>query len=249
MADSSPLDIWNRRVQLAGYRLRKISGALDVGFTFTRNSQLRLGYETGRISLSHVTGTTDLQSSAERLGVSSIRYRYDRLDDPILPRSGGAIDLGVHWFDSYLNGNHDFPSSEITLSAFKPVSDPATVFLSASGGTDFNHRQQGLPSFSLGGPLRLAAYGRNEILSDQYFLFRAGYLHRLIVESPLFARKIYAIGVYEIGKAYGVPDESRLPTDVAAGFLLETAFGPVLIGGSYGDTGHRKIFFQLGRVF
>jgi NTE family protein len=248
-ADSSPLDIWNRRVQLAGYRLRKMSGALDLGFTFTRNSQLRLGYETGRISLSHVTGTTDLQSSAERLGVSSIRYRYDRLDDPIIPRSGGAIDFGAHWFDSYLNGNHDFSSAELSLSAFKPVSDPATIFLTASGGTDFYHRQQGLPSFSLGGPLRLAAYGRNEILTDQFFLFRAGYLHRLIEESPLFARKVYAIGVYEIGKAYGVPNESRLPTDAAAGFLLETAFGPVLIGGSYGDTGHRKIFFQLGRVF
>ena len=248
-ADSSPLDIWNRRVQLAGYRLRKVSGALDLGFSFTRNSQLRLGYETGRISLSHVTGTTDFQSSAERLGASSIRYRYDRLDDPTIPRSGGAIDLGVHWFDSYLNGNHDFASSEITLSAFKPVSDPATVFLTAAGGTGFDHRQEGLPSFSLGSPLRLAAYGRNEILTDQYFLFRAGYLHRLIDESPLFARKIYAIGIYEIGKAYGVPNQSRLPTDAAAGFLLETAFGPVLIGGSYGDTGHRKIFFQLGRVF
>jgi NTE family protein len=249
VADSSPLDIWNRRIQLAGYRVRKVSGALDLGFTFTRNSQFRLGYEVGRISLSHVTGTSDFQSSAERLGVSSIRYRYDRLDDPIIPRSGGAIDLGVQWFDSYLNGNRDFPSAELTLSAFKPVSDPATVFLSASGGTDFNHRQQGLPSFTLGGPLRFAAYGRNELLTDQYFLFRAGYLHRLINESPLFARKIYAIGVYEIGKAYGVPNESRLPTDAAAGFLLETAFGPVLIGGSYGDTGHRKIFFQLGRVF
>jgi NTE family protein len=248
-ADSSPLDLWNRRVQLAGYRVRKVSGALDFGVTLTRNSQLRVGYETGRISLSHVSGTTDLQSSADRLGVSSLRYRYDRLDDPIIPRSGGAIDLGVNYFDSYLNGNRHFASSEITLRAFKPVSDPATVFLTGSGGTDFNHRQQGLPSFNLGSPLRLAAYGRNEILTDQYFLFRAGYLHRLVDESPILARKIYAIGFYEAGKAYGVANESRVPMDGAAGFLLETAFGPVLIGGSYGDTGHRKIFFQLGRVF
>ena len=28
-----------------------------------------------------------------------------------------------------------------------------------------------------------------------------------------------------------------------------TAFGPVFIGGSVGDTGHSKWFFQLGRVF
>jgi hypothetical protein len=31
--------------------------------------------------------------------------------------------------------------------------------------------------------------------------------------------------------------------------LAETTFGPVLIRGSVGDTGHRKWFFQLGRVF
>ncbi len=33
------------------------------------------------------------------------------------------------------------------------------------------------------------------------------------------------------------------------GFLAETALGPFFIGGSVGDSGHRKWFFQLGRVF
>jgi hypothetical protein len=28
-----------------------------------------------------------------------------------------------------------------------------------------------------------------------------------------------------------------------------TALGPVFVGGSAGDTGHYKWFFQLGRVF
>jgi len=31
--------------------------------------------------------------------------------------------------------------------------------------------------------------------------------------------------------------------------LAETAFGPLVIGGSLGDSGHRKWYFQLGRVF
>jgi NTE family protein len=31
--------------------------------------------------------------------------------------------------------------------------------------------------------------------------------------------------------------------------LAETVIGPVFIGGSVGDTGHQKWFFQLGRVF
>jgi len=31
--------------------------------------------------------------------------------------------------------------------------------------------------------------------------------------------------------------------------IAKTFFGPFLIGGAYGDNGHRKIFFRLGRLF
>jgi len=31
--------------------------------------------------------------------------------------------------------------------------------------------------------------------------------------------------------------------------LAETVIGPLFVGGSVGDTGHHKWFFQLGRVF
>jgi NTE family protein len=41
----------------------------------------------------------------------------------------------------------------------------------------------------------------------------------------------------------------KLSGDFAAGLLGETIFGPIFIGGSVGDTGHQKWFFQLGRVF
>jgi len=66
--------------------------------------------------------------------------------------------------------------------------------------------------------------------------------------------KVYFSSLYEVARPYktqnpslnGFPD---LPMDVAAGMLVETLFGPVYIGGSWGDSGHRKIFFKLGRVF
>jgi NTE family protein len=66
---------------------------------------------------------------------------------------------------------------------------------------------------------------------------------------PLVGGKIYAIGAFEFAKVYGAQNESGFPSDFAAGVLAETAFGPLFIGGSTGDTGHRKWFFQLGRVF
>jgi NTE family protein len=47
----------------------------------------------------------------------------------------------------------------------------------------------------------------------------------------------------------GSTSSSKLPNDFTAGVLAETALGPFFLGGSLGDSGHRKWFFQLGRVF
>jgi NTE family protein len=95
----------------------------------------------------------------------------------------------------------------------------------------------------------LRAYGVNEVRGNQYYLFRAGYLHRLFTLPPFLGSGIYAISMYEVGKMFNAPGVSKLPNDVAAGILARTALGPLLIGGSIGDTGHAAWFFGLGRVF
>jgi NTE family protein len=67
---------------------------------------------------------------------------------------------------------------------------------------------------------------------------------------PFVGRNIYLVGYGEVGKMYGDPfGAPKLSGDGAAGVIADTAFGPIFIGGSVGDTGHRKWFFQLGRVF
>jgi hypothetical protein len=63
------------------------------------------------------------------------------------------------------------------------------------------------------------------------------------------ARALENSGAYEFGKRYGAPNESGFPNDFAAGVLAETVVGPVFLGGSIGDTGHDKWFFQLGHLF
>jgi len=97
--------------------------------------------------------------------------------------------------------------------------------------------------------VRLSAYGQNEFQGNQYYLFRVGYMHDLLTLPPFLGKKVYAVSAYEIGKMYGITTGTEFPNDVAAGFLAETAVGPFFIGGSVGDSGHRKWFFQLGRVF
>ena len=105
--------------------------------------------------------------------------------------------------------------------------------------------------FSLGGPTRLAAYGVNELLTNQYFLFQPGYIHRLTTLPPLLGKNVYLVTEYEIGKAYGdlATADSRLPMDGNVAVLFQTVLGPIVFGGAVGDSGHHKFYFQLGRFF
>jgi len=108
-------------------------------------------------------------------------------------------------------------------------------------------------STSWGGGPRLGAYGENEIPTDQYFLFRAGYIRQIAQLNPLFGGKIYLLAFGEVAKPYGdlltgvsLP---HLPADVNGGVVVKTLFGPLFLAGAYGESGNHKIYFQLGRIF
>jgi NTE family protein len=67
---------------------------------------------------------------------------------------------------------------------------------------------------------------------------------------PLLGNKVYFTSAYELGKAYSAPGgSSKLPHDIAVAVVAETFLGPLGVGGSVGDTGHHKWYFQLGRFF
>ena len=109
--------------------------------------------------------------------------------------------------------------------------------------------------FSLGGPTSLAAYGTNEILTNEYFIGQIGVLRELKELPPLLGNKLYLQGRFDIGRFQqvgtdlGAPVQYRVPGDVAGGLLVNTIFGPVVVGGAVGDAGHHRFFFSLGRVF
>jgi hypothetical protein len=37
--------------------------------------------------------------------------------------------------------------------------------------------------------------------------------------------------------------------DIRVSLVAQTLLGPIQVGTSFGDSGHRKFFFQVGRVF
>jgi len=248
-ASDTTFPIYAKNDPLADYRIYRVNIGGDIGYSFGRSSELRFGYEVISLNTELRLGAREIPSVAGRAGQARLHYLLDHTDDPVIPRRGFSAETNFRWFDQSPGANGGFPSMDLKLGYFQPITKPASLFVESEGGTTFGATSTGVPQFFLGGPVRLSAYGQNEFQGNQYYLFRAGYMHDLLTLPPFLGKKVYAVGAYEIGKMYGVTTGTEFPNDVAAGFLAETAVGPFFIGGSVGDSGHRKWFFQLGRVF
>jgi len=248
-ASYTSLAIFEKNDPKAYYRFYKDTVGADVGYGFNRFSEVRFGYEVGRVSSQLRLGAAGIPSVSGRFGAARMRFIWDHTDSPVVPRRGAAVESNFRWYDSSPGAAEAFPAMDAHIGYFQPVSRKGSLFLISDGGSTFGYRSTGLPQFLLGGASRLSAYGRNELYGNQYYLFRGGYLRELARLPSLFGNRVYAVGWYEAGKVYGALNQSAFPNDFAGGVLAETALGPLFLGGSVGDSGHHKWFFQLGRVF
>jgi NTE family protein len=249
-ADSGPFFVYQRNRLIGDYRNRVMGGGFDLGYTFGRGSELRVGYESGYRKISEDLGTPVAPAVSGRFGVTSLRYRLDRFDDPVIPRRGARVESTFRFYDTAPGTGEVVPTEELRLGLAHRTSQKSSVLLFASGGTSFSTKDTGFPPFSLGGPLRLGAYGENEFLTNQYFLVQPAFLYRLREISPLLKQNIYLLTMYEAGKAYGQPaSTAKVAQDATVGVLFQTLFGPMFFGGSLGDSQHRKFFFEVGRFF
>ncbi len=248
-ASTTVIYIYRKSDPLADYRMAHASIGGDLGYGFGRFAEVRAGYEVGFLDAGLRLGTPQFSSVEGRTGDFKFHVLVDHTDDPVFPRRGFGTETTFRWFDSSPGATGGFPSMQLNARYFQPILQPGSLFVTAEGGSTFGYQGTGIPQFFLGGPLRLSAYGTNELFGNQYYTFRLGYLHEIASLPPFLGKKVYAVGTYEFGKMYGFSEQSKFPNDVAAGVVAQTAFGPFFIGGSVGDSGHQKWFFQLGRLF
>ncbi len=249
-ADSSPFFVYQRDKLEGDYRNRLMGAGVDLGYTFGRGGELRVGYESGYQKINEDIGTPVAPEVHGRYGVTSMRYRLERFDDPVIPRRGARLESTFKFYDTAPGTREVVPTEELKLGIAERTSQKSSLLFFASGGTSFSTKDTGFPPFSLGGPLRLSAYGMNELLTNQYFLLQPALLYRLREISPLLKQNIYLLTMYEAGKAYGQPPgDAKVAQDATIGVLFQTVFGPMFFGGSLGDSEHRKFFFKVGRFF
>ncbi len=254
LIDDIPFYIYNDNKLLSIYRRKDAGGAVDLGYQFGTTGELRVGYEGGWQKFGLQIGNpNELESFSGAYGATRVQYQLDRLDNAVIPRAGQNLQADFLWTNTSPEAPGAYPSLQVVSQNYFRISEPSSVFISGYGGTTFNH-ETGLPQFSLGGSQRLVAYGTNELLMDKYFLFQLGYIREMAKLPPLLGSGIYFLGLYEAAQVYGAPytmvnKASGFPTDGAAGIVVNTIFGPVEAAYAYGDTGHHKFFFRIGRLF
>ncbi len=251
-AISSPFNIYSGQAKLAQYRTGQDGFGLDFGYALNRRSEIRFGEDLLWFKSVKKVADDSFPNLTQREAASNIRYRYFGVDNIELPRQGLNVDAGVN---RYERGNElgSFTQAELRVSYFQKVSAAGSLIFTANGGSSFktNSLDLLLQAFSLGGPLRFGSYGENELLGSQYFLFQAGYEHKLLPLSPLLGEGVYALTLFEAGKVYDPLNVSGnpIPVDGSLAIVARTSLGPLFVGGSFGDNSHRKWWFGLGRVF
>jgi NTE family protein len=248
--DYKQYPIYHENTFLAQYHKASAGGGLDVGYEFGRIAQLSLGYTAAYQRFKPDIGNqTLLPTVSGRFGATSLRFRLNELDNPVIPRSGHFMNLSASWVDANPGAAHSYPLSEGEMAKFVRLNDPSSIYFTVRGGTSFGNTLIGVPPFSLGGQNSFAAYGENELLTNQYYMVQVGYLRKVARLPVLLGEGLYYNGLFEAGKVFGPPFQSQVPGDVSASLIVNTIFGPVAFGGAVGAAGHQRVFFKLGRIF
>jgi len=236
--------------QLDQYRIRQNGLGADVGFQFNARTEVRVGQDYQWYSSVRTIGQPIGNEFHLRPFVSAVKFQYLGQDDMMVPTSGSTVSAIYNYYTQRPNESGGLSQMTGRLQHFIPIKTRETLFGSLQGGTSFGANNLGLAGVSLGGPVRLSAYSRNELLGTDYFLIQGGYLHRLARLNPVIGDAIYVGGLYEIGKMYGGnAGTPSLPNDFAGFLVMKTLIGPVIGGLSVGDGGRWKWYFGVGRVF
>lgn len=241
--------LYEQERRAAEYLVRQGGGGIDFGYIIGRRSQLRVGYELSRVSAKVDIGSSLLPNVSGSVGSFSARYVFDGQNSAIIPTHGVRATADLTHFLRAPGVNYEFTQATTSISSFKSIRSRDVLFSFGGAGTSFSKDAAPIQQFTLGGPLRLSAFGRGEFRGNHYANAGTGYLYRLGSLPVFTGKRIYAGGWLEGGSVFLNSNDARFIYDAAGAFILETPLGPLTLGGGWGVGGRTKAFFAFGRFF
>jgi NTE family protein len=243
-------DIYENDVRVSQYLVRQGGVAVDAGEIFSKNAQLRVGYQLGlQNGQSNIGASTQVPNVQGTLSAASARFVYDGQNSVVAPTRGVRATASLFWYFNSPGAPEAYPQAEAGASSFHSIGSRGALFLYGAGGTSFGNQPGPIQQFTLGGPLRLSAFGVAQFRGSNYGLGAVGYRHQLGDLPTYLGGRIYGAVWYEGGSTFFRSNEAKYQNDVAGAVVLNSLLGPLTIGGAWGNGGNAKIFFSLGRFF
>jgi NTE family protein len=245
----NPFYVYQNQKRISERQLQRLGGGVDIGWSDSRVQELRVGWEANSIRWqtqvgSDTTSQQDLIGSMQR---ARIRYVYDTQDRALVPQYGIRATTEVGFLYNAV-ASPNTPQFTTQISLAHQIGKNVFVFAS-EGGTMLNRNVAQPFRFTLGGPLRLTASAIDEYRGTDYFLLEPAFLRRIAKLPDPLGQSIYLGAAYEAGQIHapGTPTITR--QDVYFGIVAETPLGIITLAPSWGDDGHRKFVFTLGKLF
>jgi NTE family protein len=246
------IDLYQSDQRIATYDVFYQRAGADLGLSFRRYGEFRLGVEGGTIRPTLSTGPANLTPGDEKIrqGAFTSRLIFDQIDSVHFPRSGARGVLNVYTSSSALGADRPYTKWALDGAGAYSFGDHTfSVGLNLGGklGAD------PLPpydQFQWGGFLHMSGYATGQFVSESLKFGRLMYYHR-ILRGSLF-EGAYGGFSLEIGK-FGnplVPGNAVGPLKSASVFVsADTIIGPAYLGYGRATDGNESFYFYLGREY
>ena len=240
--------------------LTRADAGFDLGVSFGRRAQLRVGADAARVDETLRVGDPLLPEAEGTEQFASARFVYDGQDNPVVPSRGVYAGASVRRFFSApditgapavvdaIQNPQEFWQAEFGATGFHSISRRNRIFFRAAAGSSFDARPY-FNAFSLGGPFRMSAYLNDELRGAHFGLLGAGYMRQLPTLPSWVGGHAYVAVWVESGAAFQSRSAVTWHQDIAAGLIIDSMIGPVFVGGSAGPGGHSRVYFSLGPLF
>lgn len=244
----------------------------DIGVSGGRFNEVRLGYiyDDFRLKVASGLPIPGLEDQRPIIHAARMKWSWDSQDSSVIPRHGIHSVAEMRWnfwqnrckepssgepdddedFCTPFAGTEQvqFGTFEERLSIPKSFGTRYILLGTAAGGTVMGPEAP-LTPFSLGGPLRMSAFGPGQLRGDRYY-YASAIGFRAFSADPLSSlNRTYLTFGFETGSAFRNWSERDTAYDAVAGVTAETPVGALLIGGAWGNQGNRRFIFSLGRIF
>jgi NTE family protein len=244
-----PLGVFRGDDRVARYDVTRYRVGVDLGTTFGRFAELRLGLLAGDVDAEVDTGSPLVpEGRSTETGIRA-RLLYDTRDSGGIPRSGSFVKVDLFAPNEALGADEEYIRTEI--EAGKALSSgPNTLVANLRGGTAFGDDMPYYDQFALGGFLKLSGYANEQFRGNEFAYGSLVYYHQFTTLPPPLGRGLYLGGSLEVGRHWDVvedlnPDETRYGGSLFFG--ADTWLGPFYLGLGVSGAGDTSGYVTLGK--